>query len=207
MPRVLSTAVAIGCAALIGSHCGSRPQPQGLNLPPRRAELTLDDRAAWKAALDWPADCEDAFQASRVSDDAGLVFHQLAANISLVEVLCALGSYQPSSVFIMLDERAAPRAEALTFRAYRSEDGETVERFDTSELWGEPTVLSSQQELTMLNLSRQIGDCGIWTRYSLRDGTPRVLDVRGQLPCPSTPGRRAISESGGPPAEWKEIGQ
>ena len=40
-----------------------------------------------------------------------MVFHELAPRLSVVEVLCAAGSYQASSTVVRLDERApAPEA-------------------------------------------------------------------------------------------------
>jgi hypothetical protein len=180
--------------------------PQGpAPAPPRRNQLTLGDRTDWRSVLNWPNDCEEAFQASHVGDDAGLVFNELSPGISFVEVLCAAGAYQPSFVYVRLDERSTiPIARLLIFPVYESSDGVSIESAKASEIWGEPFVSPARRELTILNLARQTGDCGIWTRYNIGGDLPEMVDAR-RAPCATRPGAPATSSNGEPPRGWQPV--
>jgi hypothetical protein len=211
---LLAAAGGVGCsrAAQDPRGASSAGQPAtvtaGAGLP--REKLTRPDRERWRAVLGWPEACESAYQSSQASDDPGLQFHPLAPGISLVQVLCAAGSYQPSWVYLRFDERASPPAiDLLRFPAYETEDGTTVAAVERSEVWGEPSWSAATQELSLLNIVRQTGDCGIWTRYRLSADEaaagPLVVEARALLPCPARPADPAVSIEGQPPPGWTPI--
>ena len=171
-----------------------------------RANLTVRDRTDWRHVLKWDETCEKEFQSSRVAEDGGLVFHQIVPGVSLVEVLCSAGAYQPSFVIVRLDERSqTPVADVLSFLTYESTDGSSLEPAQQVEMTGEPSLLLEQRELTVLNVFRQTRDCGIWTRYGIRDGAPQLKEVRVRLPCPAGAGVPVSSEPGRPPRGWRLI--
>lgn len=178
--------------------------------PPLKTTLSRTDRERWRQIAAWPEECESAFQASVASSDAGLVFHELADGRFLLQVLCAAGAYQPSHVFLSLDERAAPPVAALLkLPIYQSEDGRSIARTMEAEIFGEPTWLPDSRELTILSLARQTGDCGVWTKYrfTAQDDAvrPAVVEARALLPCPARLRDRAVSIQGQPPNGWKPI--
>jgi len=178
--------------------------PAPARLP--RANLTVRDRADWRHVLNWDETCEKEFQSSRVAEDGGLVFHQIVPSVSLVEVLCSAGAYQPSFVIVRLDERSQPPvADVLTFVTYESMDGSSLQSAQQVEMTGEPSILAEQRELTVLNVFRQTRDCGIWTRYGILDGTPQLKELRVRLPCPTGAGVPASPEPGRPPRGWRLI--
>lgn len=169
----------------------------------RTDPLTIADRQAWQPILKWPASCEEAFQMSRASDDGGLTFHALGAGVSTVAIVCAAGSYQPSQLFVRLDERgSSPDARMLEFSVPQSEDGRRVTHSTETELFGEAVLSPDGRELSMLTVARQLGDCGIWSRYSIATDHPKLMAAAAKLPCPATPGEPAASSNGGPPAGW-----
>ena len=177
--------------------------PLAAAMPPAN---TRADRAAWRARLHWPDDCEDAFEASDASADAGLGIHELRDGVVLVQVRCAAGAYQPSSLVMYVDATRTPSvATAMTFLTYASPDGERLERVDTRELWGEMSFAQGGQVLTVLSLSRQTADCGTWTEYSFAEGTPRLVALYARLPCPTVPGAPVDPAPGQPPADWKRM--
>jgi hypothetical protein len=134
------------------------------------------------------------------------VFFELSSGVSLVEVLCAAGSYQPSFVFIVLDERPpTPRGTVLSFQTYQSPDGTSLEEVTATEMVGEPAVIPEQRALTVLNLWRQTADCGVWARYAIGDGAPKLEAARARFPCPTRPGPPAQSRGGSPPSGWKIV--
>ena len=193
--------------ALSVMHCTSSPRdaaPAWPRLP--RTQVTLLDRTAWRGVLSWPDDCEASFQASRASEDGGLEFADVGERVSVVAVLCAAGSYQPSHVFVRLDERARlPLVSLLSFSVYTSEDGTTLTRSDATEIWGEPTLSADTKELRVLALARQTGDCGVWTRYDIGSDAPRLLEARARQPCPDTPETPAFGAPGEPPEGWAPV--
>ena len=180
----------------------SRPASQLLRRTP---PLSLGDRAAWRAALDWPVSCEEAFESSHAGGDGGLVIHALAPNVSLVEVLCAAGTYQPSHVYIRYDERpVSPTAIVLEFPVFQPADDTTLTQSLETEIWGEATLSSDARMLSVLAFSRQLSDCGIWSRYALDATQPRLI-AAAQQPCPVTPGPPAESSNGSPPRGWRPL--
>jgi len=209
--------------AALGWGCSSRPsgeeKPGSQTTPPGppvsaapvasrlpKQNLTLSDRAAWHALLRWPEDCDEAFRQSHAGDDAGLEFNQLSDGVFLLGVVCATGSYQPSTIFLRVDERTSPAtAVGLTFDSYESADGTSLTRTEVSELWGDAAFLAPTRELTLLSVSRQSGDCGTWARYALAEATPRLLEFRARLPCPARPGDHVAPEPGKPPPGWKAV--
>jgi hypothetical protein len=166
----------------------------------------MSDRASWRTILSWPASCEEAFQTSHASDDPGLTFHQLAPGLSLVDVLCAAGGYAPSHLFIRLDERGSSvQAAVLAFPVLHSPDGETIERAIETEVWGQATVASDTRQLSLLTPSRQLGDCGVWTLYTVATEQPRILEAASRLPCPATPGEPADPQPWSAPPGWRRV--
>jgi len=185
----------------------TEPRPAPVSALRREAPWSLTDRAAWRQVLQWPADCEDAFQASHVGEDGGLMLAELAPQLTLVDVLCAAGAYQPSHVFLRLDERGSSRVvSVLEFTPFDSEDGRTVAvSAPRRELWGEAYVAVDRRELSVLSLSRQLGDCGVWHKWAIGTEQPRLLAAAARLPCPSRPGTAAQMIAGDAPSGWRRM--
>ena len=195
-------APASGGSAARGASAG----PADVALRRRTAPLSVRDREDWRAVLKWPASCEEAFQASHAGEDGGLAFNDLAPGLSVVEVLCAAGAYQPSHVYLRHDERGSSRdVTLLEFPVLQSPDGVSVERSTETELWGVSQIAIGKRELSMLSLSRQTGDCGIWTRYAIGTERPALLAAASRLPCPAQPGPPADPADGGAPRGWREV--
>jgi hypothetical protein len=215
MTRAVATLITLAAAAGLSCRPTGRadesrtPPPTQIPAPAvglPRDHLTLRDRAAWRPRLDWPQACEDEFQSTRVAEDAGLVFHQIAPGVALVEVFCASGAYQPSFVIVRLDERAAaPVATVLSFPTLESPDGRSFEPAEQTELTGDSSISEAVQELTVLNLFRQTRDCGVWSRYGIGDAAPQLKEARAQSPCPDNPGPPVTSDPGAPPRGWRII--
>ena len=174
-------------------------------LPPR-VHLSLSHRAEWRPILQWPDDCETAFEASHAGDDPGMIFHEVAPRLSVVEVMCAAGSYQTSSTVIRLDERRpVVEATVLRFPVYETETGEAFTTTEVTELWGEIAIDPATAVMTVLNLARQTADCGTWTRYDLGDDAPIVTDARARLPCPGRARPPIRLDTDHPPVGWRHI--
>jgi hypothetical protein len=180
--------------------------PPPPSAPRRVPPFSLTDREAWRRMLSWPATCEHAFQSTRATEDGGLLVAELAPGLSIVAVTCAAGSYQPSHAFIRLDERgSSPVATTLEFQTYESADGVTLNMTAATELFGHATLSPDRRELSILSLSRQLADCGIWSRYAVATERPQLIAAVAQLPCPFTPGPPAESPGGDAPSGWRPI--
>ena len=156
--------------------------------------------------LMWPGDCEDAFQASHAGDDGGIRVARLASGVSLVEVTCAAGSYQPSVMRFRLTEGTGVASSTLlTFPVYTSEDGRDLRMSQEAEVWGESVVITPAAEIAILGLARQTADCGVWARYSLAGEQPRLLDAAARVECPVPLGSPVQLSGARPPAGWTAI--
>jgi hypothetical protein len=182
-------------------------QPELTNQTLRRTvPLSLEDRAAWRAALDWPTSCEEAFESSRASQDSGLVIRALAPRVSLVEVLCAAGAYQPSHVYVKYDEQGvSPISTLLQFPVFLSADETPSQASLETEIWGESSLSSDGRSLSVLAFSRQMADCGVWSRYAIDAARPRLVAAAAQLPCPATPGPPVESSDSDAPRGWRPM--
>jgi hypothetical protein len=188
-----------------GSAAAAASAHQATALLPR-SNLSLSDRARWRSILKWPDDCETAFQSSHVGTDSGLRFHELAPQLAVVEVLCAAGSYQSSATLVRFDERGTSATAAiLRFPVYESDDGATVTSTESAEIWGEISFDSAPPAMTVLNIARQTGDCGVWTRYDIAGGTPVITEARARLPCPARARPPIRFDPHHPPIGWRRI--
>src|SRR5262245_5778911 len=91
----LTALCAPGCnrshEAVSADQTAADPAPEPATAAAESAPATLPastraDRAAWRARLHWPDDCEDAFEASDASPDSGLAIHELRVGAVLVQV-------------------------------------------------------------------------------------------------------------------------
>ena len=197
---------AVALAVIAGATGCRRPAAEstGLASLPRNA-ITTAQRAEWRMHLMWPDDCEDAFQASHAGDGGGILVVRLAPGISLVEVTCAAGSYQPSAMRYKLTEgTGSARSTLLSFPVYTSEDGRDLRMSQEAEVWGE-SVITPATEIAILSLARQTADCGVWARYSLAEEQPRLLDAAAHVECPVSPGPPAQLSGARPPPGWTAI--
>lgn len=186
---------------------GAAPAPPAGESAPAGETLPVSaERTAWRALLAWPEACDTAYEASRASDDSGITVTPLGGGRVFIQTLCANGAYQPSFVYGIVDARGAQGAgRVLAFPAVESPDGTTLRRTTATELPGESWFSAARTELTVLNLWRQTADCGVWTRYDIGNGEPRLVEVRGRFPCPASPGEPARPVDGAAPAGWAVV--
>lgn len=195
-----------GClvlAALVA--CRERAsEPDGGS--PAGGEAAVSERERWRARLHWSDDCEEAFRATHTGSTGGVTVVPLQSGGSLVEVDCAAGSYQPSAVrFKLSDGNGETGGRLLSFPVYTSSDGVELTLSRDTEVWGESAVNATAGEIVILSLARQTADCGIWTRYSLRDDDPRLLEAAALTRCPATPGTPVRLSAAAPPDGWAVI--
>lgn len=163
-----------------------------------KSHLTRADRAPWRQALAWPADCEQAFQDSAAADAVGIEVYPLSAGRSLVEVRCAWGAYQGSQIYYLYDETGRPpKGQPLTFEIRESPDERSLVPSETREVWGLPAFDPKTGELVVLDKFRGPGDCGTLATYRFENGRPRLALLRAKTACDGT--------GADEPEKWPEV--
>ena len=187
------------------------------------SELRAELRALWAArrdpaGADWDAECEQANRDSGATP--GLIRHPLADGSWLIEVACAQGAYQGSFWAVQVwrpgstpqTSRAAARSRpalaALLRWPVASEraDGATpaVDVSPQVVVWGELGVAARSRArcpaAEIVNRFRAIGDCGTRSRYALRRGTTRLLELAAVFACPETLPGVPVG-----PADWPPV--
>jgi hypothetical protein len=147
--------------------------------------LTCTGRSDCFRALRWPDGCERAWS---VTSDAsfGLRVYPLDSSRTLVEVQCSLGAYQPSFVYLLVDEktRAHERpARVLQFPTYVSADNGQLVQQTVSEISGFPDFDQRRHELVVWRKFRGIGDCGLRAIYQFDSLAPRIREARAKTKC------------------------
>ncbi len=183
------------------AHSSQQPAQQRLSREPvaqaspalPQHDLSIAARAAWREVLQWPAECEESFQPA-TEDYGGLTFYPLATGESLVEVVCMVGAYQLSQVYLHYRETPPPAAHLLSFPLYFPDEQGEWQREEATELTGLPEFDPDSHELTLLTKYRGVGDCGSLARYRFEDGTPHLVEFRGKAACD------------GSAEEWPRIG-
>ncbi|NOT27463.1 MAG: hypothetical protein HOP16_15340 [Acidobacteria bacterium] len=135
-----------------------------------------------------------------------MAVHELAPRVAIVEVLCASGAYQPSHVYLRYDQQgASATATLLEFPVLTSGDGSSIEKSVETEVWGESWFSPDAYEMSVLTLSRQLADCGIWSRYALSGRQPVLTAASARLPCPASQGPPAQFANGNSPLRWPSV--
>lgn len=201
----------VALALLLATSCGPQRSPtevsaskeSGASAPPsglKKDHLTYADRVAWRAALKWPQDCEESFDDSDKSL-AGLEFFELSPKHYLVQVECAMGAYQGSYSFLLLDESHVPSASKLLKFVNYEDSGEAgpnrLQKEETAQLEGLAEFDAATKELSVFDKFRGPGDCGLLATYSFSNDQPTLVQLRGKLEC----------DGKGPfePKQWKKI--
>src|ERR1041385_1955608 len=97
---------------------GSRFTAKQNNSTSKMNNLTYEDRAKWRKALNWSDECEKLFD-TMDHTQSGLTFWNLGNNKYLVEVECALLAYQPVQLYFYYDKSTlASVSHQLTFSTY-----------------------------------------------------------------------------------------
>ncbi len=172
-----------------------------LAAPPPTPVTAPEERARWRARLNWPASCEAEHElAVKILElaDGRVRVYPLEARRSLVEVGCARGAYQDSLLYYLWDEtREPPLATALRLPTLEPFDDEWLPR-ESLTAAGTARFDSPRRVLILTTLARGLGDCGTLARYRVQ-GARLVLDeLRGRA-CDGDP------EQAPPPERWPRV--
>jgi hypothetical protein len=152
--------------------------------PPKKTDLTVDDRATWQKVLGWPLKLEEQWRRSRTTNDrdqSGLVFHSLGHGNYLVQIEVHESSYQPRYVFVHYAESGKTPARLLKLKTYERDDDDagTISSKVSAEVEGVPSFDAAKKQLVFHTKGRGTGDCGSLVKYSI---TPtRAIPVEARV--------------------------
>ena len=167
---------------------------QSVHLPLK--QVKREHRAAWRKIINWPTECEDAFQKTYPDTDdfGGLEFYRAGKFQYLVQITCYPGAYQPGSVMAWYYAKSQ-KARLLKFKGRESQD-EKGKELPYSEINGFVTWGSQSQVLEIFSKSRGVGGCGFFGRYGFKSGQPILLTAREQ-DCEGTASQKSLN-----PRRW-----
>ena len=207
--RVVITGLYFFAALLISACSDVREGASGLAEVKSSAHIeahSKETRSHWRKRLAWNDDCEESFSASYAGLESGIEVYTLKNGLELVSVLCSAGAYQPSFLYFIVDEDIELEQDIpLKFLYYESADGQTLQSYSRSELWGEPLIDTARGQLSILNLARQTGDCGSWAVYAIHRENAELLELWARFPCPVKIEAHAEQQIGKPPEGWVKI--
>lgn len=159
-------------------------------------------RAEWRRLLVWDDACEQAYQNTKLTNDPGVETYILAKADELVMVFCAVGGYQPSFVLYHLKEQ---HPELLSLETYSAGDGVSLQRNQSTELWGEVYFRAESRVLTIVNAARQTKDCGTWADYAFSADTASLQALYNKFPCPASISPPVSPDAVKPPEDWQRF--
>jgi hypothetical protein len=152
-------------------------------VPAKKTELTVADRAAWQKILHWPIEFEDQWQRSRTTNDAeqsGMVFHSLGQGSYLVQIEVQESSYQPRYLFMYYSESGKAQSRILKLKTYEGDDDD-INKITTrlvAEVEGIPSFDSAKKQLVFHTKGRGTGDCGSLVRYEITPTRAVAIEAR-----------------------------
>jgi hypothetical protein len=141
-------------------------------VPAKKSELTVADRAAWQKLLQWPVALEEQWRRSRTTNDreqSGLVFYGLGHGNYLVQIEVQESSYQPRYLFMYFSESAKAPGRVLKLKTYEGDDDDVnkISIRVQDEVEGVPSFDAAKKQLVLHIKGRGTGDCGSLVRYNI----------------------------------------
>jgi len=152
-------------------------------VPIKKSDLTVADRAAWQKVLGWPVELEEQWRRSRTTNDrdqSGLAFHSLGHGNYLVVIEVEENSYQPRYLFMHYSESGKTPPRMLKLKTYEGDDDD-VNKVSTrlvDQVEGIPTFDAAKKQLVFHTKGRGTGDCGSLVKYSITPARAIPIEAR-----------------------------
>ncbi len=153
--------------------------------PPLPGTKTAKERAAWRAILHWPSQCEQDWRTGGHPDNAGVELWQAPGGKHLVAVTCYLAAYQWTSTFYLVDSKRHATGP-LSFHIYEDLGNGTPTLQRETKVLGVTLYTPKTRILSIFDKARGPGDCGIYSSFKLvGDRLPYV--ARAKTACDGKP--------------------
>lgn len=125
----------------------------------------------WKQTLQWDRHCDYVAEVEAID---------ITKTLQVVTVQCVPGTYQPMHYVYLLDKSSNNHWQL-----------EIPNNESPQEIWGHIEVNANRSEITVLSLSRGLGDCGTFSRFKVDSGAPQAFELieRRQQSCRSLPNK------------------
>lgn len=125
----------------------------------------------WKQTLQWDRHCDYVAEVEAVD---------ITKKLQVVTVQCIPGAYQPMHYVYLLD-RPSNNHWQLKIQSNES----------PQEIWGHIEINAPRSEITVLSLSRGLGDCGAFSRFKINPDAPQAFELieRRQRGCRALPNK------------------
>jgi hypothetical protein len=169
--------LAVAAAALLAvSATAAAPLP---------GTKTPKDRAAWRAILHWPADCERDWRTGGHAPTSRVQVWRTAAGTRLVGVTCYVAAYQSTTRFYLVD--ANRRVRPLTFHIYADPGSGKPTPAREQTILGVLDFARKTGKLSLFDKARGPGDCGINSVFRLAGDRFVPVETRAKTACDGKP--------------------
>ncbi len=151
---------------------------------PVLADVGVDIRGQWRAALNWPASCEEDWAAAPTGNGNGVTPYGLPDKRRLISVSC--GGNAPSYQLYYLESAEGVANGPLRFPVYEDPPSNARARLVrqwSTELRGQTRYDEKSGELQVLQLKHSGSNCGTWASYGFDLNGPILLELRTKLEC------------------------
>ncbi len=149
------------------------------------AATSAGDRAAWRAILHWPSQCEGGWRATG-SPGAGIELMPAGASGELVAVECFPGAYQGDAILYLV-KTATRSSGPLRLEVYVDPGNGHPRLRPATVILGVLNFTAASRTLTVFDEYRGLGDCGIFSRYRLERGRFVLVEARAKSACNGKP--------------------
>lgn len=158
-------ALALGGGARAAHSSSPRPGPS---------------RAAWRRLLEWPASCESGWRESALGGTGVTIAAVGGEQLAIVE--CYFGAYQGTQLLYLL-KGGRKIAGPLTALTYDIQAGGKLTPAVETQILGLLTFHPRTRTLTVFDLLRGLGDCGLYSTFHLSASRLVPTSVRAQPTC------------------------
>ena len=178
----LSTFV-LACAPVANQLDQTESQPKESTIDKSKLDLLTDyDREIWagpdgwsasqwqwKQTLKWDRHCDYVAEVEVVD---------ISKTLQIITVQCIPGAYQPMHYVYLLDKSSNNHWQL-----------EIPSEESPQEIWGHIEINAAQAEISVLSLSRGLGDCGTFNRFKVDIDAPSAFELieRRQQSCRELP--------------------
>lgn len=152
-------------------------------------ELPITERNTLYKEINWPAECEEAFNKTSLQvnpNSGGIFLYELNTNEFIAEIICGTGAYQPTKHFYYYNESTSPPTIAI--QSFKEIDLKASAGFMLTDkqntiVSGTTTFNKETRNLEILHKDRGLGDCGYLTKYNFNNNTFELTEVRVKPEC------------------------
>jgi len=164
-----------------------------------RSSAAGRSRAAWRRVIGWPASCESGWRESGLGGPGVTVVAVAGEELAIVE--CYFGAYQGTQLLYVLKD-GRKLAGPLTALTYDIQAGGRLTPTVATQILGLLSFNPHTRSLTVFDLLRGLGDCGLYSTFHLSGIRLVPTSVRARPTCAGGASAGGASVS---PSRWPRV--